>query len=165
MRGLQLVIATAASCALVAYGGHKTPWLIWNATASAPIGFYVVAQASPLHRGDLVLAVPPSSVQRFAAERGYLPVGVPLVKHIGALGGDEVCSRDNVVTINGHVAVRWLTSDYLHRLLPAWTGCHALSNSELLLLNEDVATSFDGRYFGPTATAAVMGKLVPLWTH
>ena len=165
MRALQFVIATAASCALLAYGGHKTPWLIWNATASAPIGFYVVVQASPLHRGDLVLAVPPPSVQRFAAQRGYLPVGIPLVKYIGALGGDDVCAKDNAVTINGHIAARRLTSDHLHRLLPAWTGCRTLSNSELLLLNEQVVTSFDGRYFGPTATAAVMGKLVPLWTH
>lgn len=165
MRALQLVIATAASCALLACGGHKAPWLVWNATASAPIGFYVVVEGSPLHRGDLVLAVPPLSVQRFAAQRSYLPVGIPLVKHIGALGGDDVCSKDNIVTINGHVAARRLTTDHLHRLLPAWTGCRRLSNSEFLLLNEDVATSFDGRYFGPTATAAVMGKLVPLWTH
>lgn len=165
MRALQLLIATAVSCALLACGGQKRPRLIWNATASAPTGFYVVVQASTLHRGDLVLAVPPSSVQRFAAERDYLPVGIPLVKHIGALGGDDVCSTDNVITINGHVAVRRLTSDHLHRLLPAWTGCRTLSNSELLLLNEDVATSFDGRYFGPTATAAVLGRLVPLWTH
>ena len=165
MRALQLVVATAASCALLACSGHRTPCLIWNATASAPVGFYAVVQASPLHRGDLVLAMPPPSVQRFAAQRGYLPVGIPLVKHIGALGGDDVCSTDNVITINGHIAARWLTSDHLHRLLPAWTGCRTLSNSELLLLNEDVATSFDGRYFGPTATAAVMGKLVPLWTH
>ncbi|MGN6515291.1 MAG: S26 family signal peptidase [Rhizomicrobium sp.] len=165
MRALQLLIATAASCALLACGGHKAPRLIWNATASAPIGFYLVVQASPLHRGDLVLAVPQSSVQRFAAQRDYLPMGVPLVKHIRALGGDNVCSRDDIVTINGHIAARRLTRDHLHRLLPAWTGCSMLSNSELLLLNEDVATSFDGRYFGPTATAAVMGKLVPLWTH
>jgi len=165
MRALQLVVATAASCALLACGGHKTPRLIWNATASAPIGFYAVVQASSLHRGDLVLAVPPPSVQHFAAQRDYLPIGVPLVKHIGALGGDDVCGKDHVISINGHIAVRRLTSDHLHRPLPGWTGCHALSSSELLLLNEDVATSFDGRYFGPTATAAVVGKLVPLWTH
>lgn len=165
MRALQLVIATAASCALLACGEHKRPRLIWNATASAPIGFYVAVQVSPLHRGDLVLAVPPSSVQRFAAQRGYLPVGIPLVKHIGALVGDDVCSKDNVVTINGRIAARRLTSDQLSRAMPAWTGCRTLSNSELLLLNEGVATSFDGRYFGPTSTAAVMGKLVPLWTH
>ena len=162
MRALQLVVATAASCALLACGGHRKPCLIWNATASAPIGFYVAVQVSPLHRGDLVLAVPPSSVQRFAAQRGYLPVGIPLVKHIGALGGDEVCSKGNVITINGHIAAKRLTRDHLNRPMPAWTGCRTLSNSELLLLNEDVATSLDGRYFGPTATAAVIGKLVPL---
>lgn len=165
MRALQLVVATAASCALLACGGRKTPCLIWNVTASAPVGFYVVVQVSALHRGDLVLAVPPPSVQRFAAQRDYLPIGVPLVKHIGALGGDDVCSTDNVITINGHIAARRLTGDHLHRLLPAWTGCRTLSNSQLLLLNEDVATSFDGRYFGPTATSAVMGRLVPLWTR
>jgi conjugative transfer signal peptidase TraF len=165
MRALQFVVGAAAACALLAFGGHKTPCLIWNATASAPLGFYIVVQAFPLRRGEMVLAVPPPSVQRFAAQRGYLPVGIPLVKHIGALAGDDVCSTDNVVTINGRIAARRLTRDHLHRPMPAWTGCRTLSNSELLLLNEDVATSLDGRYFGPTATAAVIGKLVPLWTH
>lgn len=165
MKAVQLVVATAASCALLAFGGHKTPCLVWNATASAPLGFYIVVQAFPLHRGEIVLAVPPPSVQRFAARRGYLPIGVPLVKHIGALGRDDVCSKDNVITINGHIAAKRLTRDHLNRPLRAWSGCRTLPNSELLLLNEDVATSFDGRYFGPTATAAVMGKLVPLWTH
>ena len=165
MRVVQLVVAIAGSCALLAFGGHKTPCLIWNATASAPLGFYIVMQAFPLRRGEMVLAVPPPSVQRFAAQRGYLPVGIPLVKHIGALGGDDVCSKDNVITINGHIAATRLTRDHLHRPMRAWSGCRTLTKSELLLLNEHVATSFDGRYFGPTATAAVIGKLVPLWTH
>ena len=165
MRAFQLVVATAASCALLAFGGPKTPCFIWNATASAPLGLYIVVQAFPLRRGEMVLAVPPPSVQRFAAQRGYLPVGIPLVKHIGALGDDDVCSKDNVITVDGHIAAMRLTRDHLHRPMPAWTGCRRLSNSALLLLNEDVATSFDGRYFGPTATAAVIGKLVPLWTH
>jgi type IV secretory pathway protease TraF len=30
---------------------------------------------------------------------------------------------------------------------------------------EGVADSFDGRYFGPVTTAAIVGRLVPLWVE
>jgi len=29
----------------------------------------------------------------------------------------------------------------------------------------EVWDSFDGRYFGPVQTSAILGKLVPLWTR
>ncbi|MEI9996766.1 MAG: S26 family signal peptidase [Rhizomicrobium sp.] len=165
MSARQTVIATLAACALIADGGPKTPRLVWNATASAPIGLYRAARGETLHRGDLVLALPSRSIQQFAASRGYLPFGVPLVKHVAALAHDRICARGDTITINGHVAVIRLTADGNHRPLPAWTGCQTLTQSSVLLLNPDVPQSFDGRYFGPISTTAILGKLVPLWTH
>lgn len=158
-------IAIIAACGLIATGGQRTPRLVWNATASAPVGLYRVVSGEPLHRGDLVLALPPRPIQTFAAQRGYLPRGVPLVKHAVALAPDRVCESNNVVTINGHVVARRLPDDRLHRPLPVWKGCRSLAASDVLLLNPDVATSFDGRYFGPIPTTAIVGKLVSLWTR
>src|SRR5512132_3425293 len=61
--------------------GRPAPWLVWNASASAHIGLYRVVPGADVERGDMVLVRPPESVRQLAAERGYLPQKVPLVKH------------------------------------------------------------------------------------
>ena len=64
--------------------GDRTPLLVWNATASAPIGLYLTMPIQHLSHGDLVLATPPPDVAQLAALRDYLPRGVPLVKRVEA---------------------------------------------------------------------------------
>lgn len=165
MTAARAPIAATAACALLALATPKTPHLVWNATASAPMGLYLVVGASLIRRGDLVLALPPPLFQRLAAERRYLPSGVPLVKHVAAIDGDRICSNRRLLTINGRFAAIRLDVDSLQRPLPRWNGCRTLVHSEALLLNADIAHSFDGRYFGPISDTAILGKLVPLWTR
>lgn len=141
------------------------PLLVWNGSASAPLGLYRRAPATALKRGDLVLAWPPDRAQRFAAERGYLPETVPLTKRIAALAGDRVCANRRRILINGDVVAVLLAADRQGRPLPGWTGCRDLAPDEVFLLMAEVPQSFDGRYFGPIQTSAILGKLVPLWTR
>jgi type IV secretory pathway protease TraF len=75
---------------------HPAPKLLWNASASVPIGLYTVRRALPLYVGELVVVQPPRSLAQFFAARRYLPLGVPLVKHILALSGQTVC-RSGIV--------------------------------------------------------------------
>lgn len=112
-----------------------------------------------------MLASPPLPVARFASTRGYLALGVPLVKQVAALGGDTVCSNGHAIFVDGRVVAVRLDADSRQRPLPMWEGCRRLGRADVLLLNAEVAQSFDGRYFGPTSTAAIIGKLVPLWTR
>jgi len=165
MMASRLRILAIAACALQALATPKTPRLIWNATASAPTGLYWVQHPDPLQLGDLALARLPLSVQDFAAQRGYLPRGVPLVKHVAALAGDRVCGDGIVLTRNGLVLALRFARDHLRRPLPLWNGCRTLRASDVLLVNDTVARSFDGRYFGSVDRAAILGTLVPLWTH
>lgn len=74
---------------------RPAPWLVWNASASAPIGLYRVLPGKPAS-GDLVLVRTPDSARQLAAERGYLPHDVPLVKRVAALDGDTVCAANDV---------------------------------------------------------------------
>jgi conjugative transfer signal peptidase TraF len=143
---------------------RPAPWLVWNASASVPIGLYRVLPGKPI-RGDLVLVRTPSSVRQLAAERGYLPQNVPLVKRVAALDGDIVCATDDVISVNGRVVAERLARDRLDRPLSAWTGCQILEPNDVFLLMEDVSDSFDGRYFGPVRQAAIIGRLAPLWTE
>lgn len=137
--------------------------LIWNATASAPIGLYWL-QIEPFNRGDLVLASAPDSVASLADERHYLPRGVPLVKRIAALAGDTVCAHDREIQINGQVVAKGLDRDAKGRPMPTWTGCRVLTNDVLLLMPEH-PDSFDGRYFGPVSATQIIGPLIPIWTR
>ena len=143
--------------------GRPAPLIIYNGSASAPLGLYRVLPAGPIRRGDLVLARTPVSVRSLAAERGYLPESVPLVKRVAATAGDAVCVRDHAVSIDGRHVADQLVADPESRPLPAWTGCRALGPDEIFLLMADVPDSFDGRYFGPIPANAIIGKLVPLW--
>jgi conjugative transfer signal peptidase TraF len=149
----------------LAVRGRPAPLIVYNATASAPVGFYRVRPPVLLRHGDLVLAHAPDSVRHLAAERGYLPATVPLVKRIAALEGDTVCVINHAVTIDGRHAANQLVADRLGRPLPAWAGCRTLQLGDVFLLMEGVPDSFDGRYFGPISTRAIIGKLVPLWVR
>lgn len=141
------------------------PLVVWNATTSAPLGLYWVAARADLKRRDLALAELPEPMRVLADERGYLPLGVPLIKHVAALPGDHICTIGRAILIGGSVAARRLKRDSKGRIMPAWDGCRLLMADEIFLLNADVQDSFDGRYFGPMRLDQVIGRLVPLWTE
>ncbi|WP_316979513.1 S26 family signal peptidase [Shumkonia mesophila] len=138
------------------------PRLIWNASASAPIGLYWVDHDASA-RGDLVLAELPPHARWLAAERGYLAEGMPLVKRVAALGSDTVCVVRARIFINGWPVTERLAEDHRGRPLPRWNGCRRLADDEVFLLMANVPDSFDGRYFGPVHRAAILGTLLPLW--
>ena len=159
------IVALAIAITGLAAPLSHPPWLIWNATASAPIGLYEVRSQSTFARGELVLVRPPQWVRTFATARGYLPDTVPMVKRIAAENGDIVCRERDAITINHHVVAHALLADGAGRALPAWSGCHELGEGEMFLLMDGVRASFDSRYFGPVTTNAIVGKVVPLWTR
>ena len=142
--------------------GRPAPLLIYNASVSAPVGFYWVRPARSVARGDLLLVKTPESVRELAAERGYLPPSVPLVKRVAALPSDWICTTGHTVYIDGVASAHQLVSDRQGRSLPLWNGCRLLNEGEIFLLMADVADSFDSRYFGPVQKSAVIGRLVPL---
>lgn len=138
------------------------PRLLWNASASAPIGLWWVALNAPIRRGDMVIARLAEPWRSLAAGRRYLPANVPLIKRVAAGPGDLICSIRALITINGaHVATR-LAHDRAGRSMPVWRGCQTLRGGAMLLLMDDPA-SFDGRYFGVTARSDIVGRAYPLW--
>jgi conjugative transfer signal peptidase TraF len=140
-----------------------TPRLVWNTTASAPIGLYWIGPADDLARDDLVVARLAPGAGQIASDRAYLPLGVPVVKHVGGVPGDRICGSAAAVTIDGRMIARRLRSDSRGRPLPAWLGCMTLRSDQVLLVNPAVPDSFDGRYFGPTGRRLVIGRAHPLW--
>ena len=143
---------------------HPAPRLIWNATASTPTGLYALHPAGQLHTLELVVVRPPEPIASYLADGGFLPEGVPLLKHVMALPGQTVCRTRDTVTVD-HVEVgEAKVHDHLGRPLPRWTGCHTLRNGEVFLMNPTVPDSLDGRYFGPLPVTSIVARAVPLWT-
>ncbi|OQM76713.1 S26 family signal peptidase [Manganibacter manganicus] len=158
--------ATAGAAVLIAAPALFAwpPRLIWNASASAPVGLYAMHAARRLEVGDLVAVRPPDALAAFLAGRGYLPLDVPLIKRVLALAGTQVCRKGATIIAYDHVYGEALDRDRLGRALPRWQGCRVLAEGEVFLMNWDAADSLDGRYFGPLPVTAITAKLSPLWT-
>jgi conjugative transfer signal peptidase TraF len=141
-----------------------SPVLIWNASASVPIGLYYVGPEDHLAVTDLVVVTPPERVARFLAERDYLPRGVPLLKRVLALPGQTVCRIRLAIMIDGVVMSFARERDHRGWPLPVWQGCRMIAEGEVFLMNWQSDDSLDGRYFGPLPAASIFGRAVPLWT-
>lgn len=157
--------SVAATAAVATMFWPPRPLLIWNASESAPVGLYAVAPADEVRPGETVIAWPPASARALAAERGYLPINVPLVKRVAAARGDRVCAAGEALWVNGRLEVLRRSADGSGRPLPWWTGCMDLQDGQFLLLMPGSAGSFDGRYFGLTERRDLVGTARLLWAR
>jgi conjugative transfer signal peptidase TraF len=153
-----LLLAVAATMA-----SRPAPLLVWNASPSSPMGLYRIHFWLRPQTGDIVIAWAPDAARGLAASRRYLPRNVPLVKHAAAAAGDRVCARGPNILVNGRAAARRRLRDPSGRAMPSWSGCRLLHSGELLLLGGRSPLSFDGRYFGVTRPAEIIGVASLIW--
>lgn len=166
-RRARIVLAGLSACSLaaLAWASFVQPdaRVVYNASASVSVGWYLVdpagrrADSPPV--GSIVLIRLPDTVAALAAQRGYLPIGIPLLKRVGAVATQEVCVTDGSVRIDGVPVAIALHADRMGR---SWSGCRRLRLGELFLLSSTNPASFDSRYWGPVAASAVLGVAHPL---
>jgi conjugative transfer signal peptidase TraF len=142
---------------------HPMPRLLWNASASVPVGLYEIHPAGRLTTGELLVVKPPAALAQFMASRRYLALGVPLIKHVAALPGQIVCRSGRTIIVDGIVEAEALDRDARGRELPVWQGCRTVRSGDVFLMNAAVRDSFDGRYFGPVPDSTIIGSATPLW--
>ena len=163
--GLAVMTTVLSVSTVLAFGrGPRPPvFLAYNPTESAPVGFYTVQPSAGVRVGDQVLSGLPRQTAELADRRRYVPATTPVLKTVAAGTGAVVCRLGAVVTINGRAVVQARTRDHAGRPLPVWSGCRRLGVGEVFLLGRR-PDSFDGRYFGPTERALILGTARPLWT-
>ena len=171
----RIVLAGLAACGLAALAWasfvHPFPRLIYNPSDSVPVGWYRVdplrhrpgSLPRPLSVDSIVLTTLPPDAAALAAQRGYLPARVPLLKRVGAVAPQEVCTAGGVVRIDDVPSATVLPADRWDRPLPSWQQCRRLEPGELFLLSVTNPASFDSRYFGPVSASAVIGVARPVW--
>ena len=171
----RIVLAGLSACGLAALVWasfvHPLPRLTYNPSDSVAVGWYRVdpldhrtsSPPRPLSVDSIVLVPLPAEAAALAAQRGYLPTRIPLLKRVGAVAPQEVCIADGSVRIDGVPSAAVLPADRWGRPLPSWPQCRRLRPGELFLLSATNPASFDSRYFGPVSAAAVIGVARPVW--
>ena len=154
---MTLSVAAAAIAMLCFSGNASSARLVWNTTASAPVGLYSIEQGI-WRVGDRVAVRPSASLAEDLDRRGILPLGKLLIKRVAASRGDTVCRDGERVTVNGSLAAIAKVASRTAEALPSWGGCRRLSTSDVLLLG-DTPDSYDGRYFGVTSAEEVLGRV------
>ena len=171
----RIMLAGLSACGLAALAWasfvHPLPRLIYNPSDSVAVGWYRVVPLGddtgslprPLSVGRIVLTTLPPDAAALAAQRGYLPARVPLLKRVGAIASQHVCVFDALVWIDGVPVAAVRPADRQGRPLPSWPQCRQLRPGELFLLSATNPASFDSRYFGPVSASAVIGAAHPIW--
>jgi conjugative transfer signal peptidase TraF len=161
-----VVVLIVLGIAALAWPSVHTPFarIIYNPSDSVPPGWYRIGPPESLHVGSIVLVQLPADAAALAAQRGYLPEYIPLLKRIGAMSPQQVCIEKCIVRIDGIPVAGVHATDGRNRPLSAWQQCRRLHEGELFLLSATNPASFDSRYFGPVAVSAVIGSAQPLWT-
>lgn len=163
----------AAGLAALAWAAFVSPLprLTYNPSDSVAVGWYRIepfghraaSLPRPLSVDSIVLVPLPAEAAALAAQRGYLPTRVPLLKRVGAVSPQEVCIAGGVVRIDGVRVAAALPADRMGRPLPSWQHCRRLEPGELFLLSATNPASFDSRYFGPVSASTVIGVAHPVW--
>lgn len=156
----------------LAAGGYAAGARI-NTTKSIPVGLYWTSGAT-VGKGAYVMFCPPRvGVFNEAKERGYIGAGFCpgsygyMMKRVLAAKDDTVQFADDGVRVNGALlplsAIR--KADQAGRPLPRFQhDRYTLGASEVLLMSDVSATSFDGRYFGPVNRSQIVTVIRPVFT-
>jgi len=152
-----LIASSAILLICLAEPGKKN--FLYNLTESIPKGVYFLHRNAPVIRNSLIAFNLPDELEKFAIQRQYIPSGVPFMKRVLGKAGDTVCvAPDGNVDLNGEVIGLHYPLDRDGRKMPAWSGCHSLSQDEYFVFG-DHPRSFDSRYFGAVKRTDILGTL------
>ncbi|HYM35081.1 MAG TPA: S26 family signal peptidase [Steroidobacteraceae bacterium] len=164
-RIITLLVVLMATLALLLSPHLQSPYrFLYNPSESAPRGWYVVMPIKKVRVNDFVVVRLPQEPATLAAQRGYLPLTVPLLKHVAGIRGQRACSTADALLLDDRVVARSRNQDGAGRTLTPWLGCRTLAADEVLLLSTTSDASFDSRYFGPVHRSAILGRAIPVWT-
>lgn len=137
-----------------------------NLSASMPYGLWWVSDSAAPGRGDYVTLCLPGEPGRVALTRGYIGRGdcpdeaEPLLKPVAAVAGDVVTVTAGGIRVNGEPLANSapFRNDTEGRPMTAFpAGEYAVDAGMVWVVAGHDPRSYDSRYFGPVATAAITG--------
>ena len=168
---LGFVLVAAIVFALLGFRAYRTPSGSMEPTLR-PGDRFVVSKAPHPKRGDIVVLHPPAGelqsqcgVRRHTGAicprpSGPTNSGVSLVERVVALPGDRVSIKRGRLVLDG----RPQPEPYARVADPACDACDlphtiAIQAGHVLTLGDNRIASVDGRYWGPAAEGAIVGRV------
>lgn len=161
---VMLCMGIGLAALLMPFAVQKRVRIVYNPSDSVPRGWYHIVSTDSLPVGSIVLARLPAQAAALAAQRDYLPTGIPLLKRIGAVAPQRVCVDGASIRVDGVAVATVMRADGSGRPMVPWLRCRRLMRGELFLLSSTNPASFDSRYFGPVHASDVIGIAQPMWT-
>jgi len=161
MKKTLLVLSVFLILQIVSSVVGKRYWI--NITDSEPLGLYRMTklERSP-RRGEMVFLTIPEPYHQYFYGRKWLPAGLPLLKHVGAVPGDLFCSQYSSFAVNGTVIGPVYRTDSAGLPVPHLAGCQQIVEGEFLPVATHINRSFDGRYMGPVSATRIIGLASPI---
>jgi conjugal transfer pilin signal peptidase TrbI len=161
LRALQYTLAVLilVFLALILAAKMGSPWRIGvdgQKLRCLPWSVFIIhrgAVESPL-RGDLIQFMPDHVGHGFD--------GIPFVKMVGAVPGDQIEIRDDKLYINGVYRDRLWLIRALHKSPHDFDRRFMVAPGEILMLGT-TPESFDGRYWGVITQKQVIGRAYPIF--
>lgn len=139
------------------------PKYILNLSSSLPIGIYRITPFDGrLRRGKIAWIKTPESAGRFIYDRGWLPHGWPLLKHIEAIPGDTFSITSSTFSVNNKYIGPVFNQDSKGKPLPKLRGNFRVQAGHFLPVATNIEKSFDGRYFGAIPQTYIIAIAVPI---
>lgn len=170
---IAIAVLAAGVSVLIAGGICYAAGARINTTKSIPVGLYWVS-AEPVEKGAYVWFCPPvGGVFDEARGRGYVGAGFCpggygyMMKRVLAAKKDLVTVSADGVRINGRLLPLSapLQADGAGRPMPRYQPSNfTLTATQVLLMSDVSATSFDGRYFGPINHSQIKTVIRPVIT-
>jgi conjugative transfer signal peptidase TraF len=136
-----------------------------NSTASEPIGIYWVVPPATIQKGDYVIFSIPREAEQYVYGRSWAPIGMPLLKNVGAIEGDRYTLTEDAFSINGQRIGPIAVEDSEGLPLPhLGKGEHVVAGGKFLATSSYNDRSFDSRYMGEIPIENIKAKVVPVWT-
>ena len=146
---------------LISMEGRLPQYLVYNSTASVPVGWYLLITPNDISKGDMVVFTLPEKMQVLAEERGWLPRNTKLLKRVGAIAGEIYgVNQSQQFYVGGVYCGQARSVDGKGRKMPSLShGGHIVEKDSFLPVGDN-PKSFDGRYYGTVPLSCVEYKAV-----
>jgi conjugative transfer signal peptidase TraF len=157
LRGGHLVVGAVLAVGTAVSALAGPPVVLLNTSPSEPLGIYFRTAEAPAVGRIVAFRLPAAAFAYVDQTMPYLRRR-PLLKSIAAGPGDQVCTEQGSLAINGARRAPISRQDPQGRSLPQWSGCRRLGADEFFVYSPRVPNSFDSRYYGPVHRDAILGS-------
>jgi conjugative transfer signal peptidase TraF len=160
--GIAAVLVPMMALVWKAFG----PTMLINETPSEPVGFYRLVRhdSGDYRRGMYVVFPVPDDLRAIVYGRHWMRNGIPFLKELIGLEGDQVCIFSDRLEVNGRTVGPVFRVDSVGFPLPQHPGCFVIPKGNFFAASQYLDKSFDGRYFGALPLNIVEGEAKPVWT-